>query len=187
MPPIRRLLLLLALPIAGACSDSNSLADPTVQNQIDTVTVGSLTDTPITTGSGFSIPARGQVRTDQTTEFEFAFDIEGPAEGGRPVFLPRQVLGLTSSNSAEPGVQRSSASFDGIAVAPSNGYVTDAAVPVAVGERYVIRSRVVCGNLGVPLYAKVEVLGFEDNSVVLKILTNNNCGYRGLEPGFPDR
>jgi hypothetical protein len=39
----------------------------------------------------------------------------------------------------------------------------------------------------VPVYAKVEIIGLEDNSLVLKRLKNVNCGYRGLEPGLPDR
>jgi len=60
-------------------------------------------------------------------------------------------------------------------------------VPVEVGERYLVRSRVVCGSLGVPLYAKLEILAFEDSLVHLKVLANRNCGYKGLEPGFPDR
>ena len=59
-------------------------------------------------------------------------------------------------------------------------------MPVALGERYVVRSRVTC-SIGVPVYAKIEIIGFENNSLVLKRLRNVNCGYRGLEPGLPDR
>jgi hypothetical protein len=80
---------------------------------------------------------------------------------------------------------RQEVAFDEIGVAPSNGYVTDSAVTVALGEVYVVRSRVVC-ELGVPIYAKVEIIGFDDNSLVLKRLKNVNCGYRSLEPGLPD-
>lgn len=76
--------------------------------------------------------------------------------------------------------------FDDIELAPSNGYVTEEAVPIAVGERYIVRSRILC-NLGVPLYAKIEIIGLEDNTVILKVLANENCGYRSLEPGLPDR
>ena len=61
MPTIRRLLPLLALSAAAACSNSDNLPDPTVENFVDTVTVGSLTDTPITTASGFSVSA-GPIR-----------------------------------------------------------------------------------------------------------------------------
>src|SRR5919109_2366267 len=184
MPRIRTLLPLLALSAAAACGDNDSLPDPTTENAVDTVTVGSLTDTPITTASGFAVSAAAAVRTDLDAGFDFAYDIEGPAETGRKVILPRVILGITSNGNAEPGVMRRNDAFDDIDVAPSNGYVIDSAVPVALGERYVVRSRVIC-DIGVPVYAKVEIIGFEDNSLVLKRLKNVNCGYRGLEPGLP--
>jgi hypothetical protein len=187
MPRIRSLVLLLALATLAACSDSDNLPDPTSKNIVDTVTVGSLTDTPVTTPSGFAVSATTAVRTDLDPGFDFAYDIEGPAETGRKVVLPRAALGITSGGTAEPGVMRREQAFDDIDAAPSNGYVTDSAVPVALGERYIVRSRVVCTNIGVPLYAKVEIIGFEDNSLVLKRLKNVNCGYRDLEPGLPDR
>jgi hypothetical protein len=41
-------------------------------------------------------------------------------------------------------------------------------------------------NIGVPRYAKIQIIGFEDNSLVLKRLRNVNCGYRELLPGLPD-
>jgi hypothetical protein len=184
MPRIRVLLQLLALSALAACGDDDSLPDPTTENIVDTVTVGSLTDTPVTTASGFSVSA-GAVRTDLDADFDFAYDIQGPPESGLKVMLPRAALGITSGGTAEPGVMRREEAFDDIEAAPSNGYVTEEAVPVALGERYIVRSRVVC-NIGVPLYAKVEIIGLVDNSVVLKRLRNVNCGYRGLEPGLPD-
>ena len=185
MPTIRRLLPLLALSAAAACSDSDNLPDPTQKNFVDTVTVGSLTDTPITTASGFSVTA-GAIRTDLDPGFDFAYDIQGDPATGTSVFLPRAALGIESGGSAEPGLMRRDDAFDDIEAAPSNGYVTDEAVPVALGERYIVRSRVAC-SIGVPVYAKVEIIGFEENSVILKVLANENCGYRGLEPGLPDR
>lgn len=177
---------LLALCAVAACGDNDNLPDPTVANTVDTVTVGSLTDTPITTGSGFSVIAGSAIRTDQDPNFDFAYDIEGPPETGVKVIKPRAALGITSGGTAEPGVMRRDESFDEIEAAPSNGYVTQEAVPVALGEVYIVRSRVVC-QIGVPWYAKIEIIGFEDNSLVLKRLKNVNCGYRGLEPGLPDR
>jgi hypothetical protein len=186
MPTIRRLLPLIALSAAAACSDNDNLPDPTDQNLVDTVTVGSLTDTPITTGSGFAVGAVQAIRTDRSPDFDFAYDIQGDPATGTSVILPRAALGIVSSSGAEPGLMRRSEAFDAIELAPSNGYVTEEAVPIALGERYIVRSRVVC-NIGVPQYAKVEIIGLEDNSLTLKVLANTNCGYRGLEPGFPDR
>jgi hypothetical protein len=185
MPTIRRLLPLLALSALAACSDDDNLPDPTDESLVDTVSVGSLTDTPITTASGFSV-SLGPVRTDLSADFDFAYDIQGDPATGTSVLLPRAALGIASGSSAEPGLMRRSEAFDDIDLAPSNGYITEEAVPVVLGERYIVRSRVVC-SIGVPLYAKVEVIGLEDNSLVLKVLANTNCGYRGLEPGFPDR
>jgi hypothetical protein len=185
MPTIRRLLPLLALSAVAACGDNDNLPDPTDENVVDTVTVGSLTDTPITTASGFSV-SLGAIRTDLSPDFDFAYDIQGEPATGTKVILPRAALGIVSGSSAEPGVMRRDETFDEIEAAPSNGYVTEEAVPVALGERYIVRSRVVC-SIGVPIYAKVEIIGLEDNSLILKVLSNTNCGYRGLEPGFPDR
>ena len=186
MTPTRRILrafVPLLAAAAVACSDDDNLPSPTDENRIDTLMIGSLTDTPITTPSGFAVED-GDVRTDQDANFDFAFDIE---PDGRPVFLPRAALGLPATNSADPGIQRRNESFDEIVVARSNGYVTDEAVPVQVGERYLVRSRVICSGLGVPVYAKLEILSIADGFVELKVLADRNCGYKGLEPGLPDR
>ena len=61
MPNIRRLFTLVSCPLAVAfavaCSDANSLPDPTAQNFVDTLTLGALEGTPVTTPSGFGIQA----------------------------------------------------------------------------------------------------------------------------------
>ena len=175
--------LLLALTLAAgvACND-DGLGDPDRANVIDTITLGSLTGTPIVTPSGYAVE-NGAVRTDLTTGFDFAYNIE---PDGRRVFLPKAALGLPSTTTADPGLQRRDESFDEIVVARSNGYVTDEAVPVQLGERYLVRSRVICSS-SVPVYAKLEILSFEDSLVNLKVLANSNCGFKGLEPGLPDR
>ena len=185
MSHLRRILLLLPWAAVLACSDSNGLADPTDENAVEENTIGSLTDTPITTASGFSITS-GPVRTDQSGQFDFAFDIDGPAASGQPVLLPLVALGFPSSSSADPGLQHSDEGFDSLDRAPSNGYITDEKVPIAAGDVLLVRSRVVC-SIGVPLYAKIQILSIEDGSLHFKILADQNCGYRGLEPGFPDR
>ncbi len=182
MHAIRDFSVLLALALAAGCSDSNGLADPTINNFVDTLTLGALEGTPIQTPSAYAIDA-GAVRTDQTTNFEFAYNVEA---SGRRVFLPRKVLGFPSTSGANPGLQASAATFDDITVAPSNGYTVDSAVPIEIGQRWLVRSRVFC-TIGVPQYAKLEILSFEDSSVTFKVLADNNCGYKGLAPGLPDR
>src|SRR5688572_27181820 len=103
MPTIRRLSPLLALPAAIvaaiACSDSDNLPDPTEENLVDTVLVGSLTDTPITTASGFAVGSLLPIRTDQSPDFDFAYDIQGEPGTGTSVILPRAALGIVSGSS----------------------------------------------------------------------------------------
>jgi len=182
MPTNRGILALVAVAVLAACSDSNSLPDPTEENVVDTIDIGSLTDTPLTTPSGFAVTSAIPIRTDGNPGFDFAYDID---PDGQSVLIPRAALGITSGGTAEPGLMRRDEAFAAITVAPSNGYVTDEPVPIAVGDRYIVRSRVTCA-LAVPYYAKIEVLSLEDNFVKLQVLANVNCGYRGLEPGLPD-
>jgi hypothetical protein len=182
MRSIRDFSVLLATALAAGCSDSNGLPDPTISNVVDMVTLGALEGTPIQTPSAYSVQV-GAVRTDQTTDFEFAYNVDST---GRRVFLPRQVLGLSSTSGANPGLQATAAAFDAITVAPSNGYTVDSAVAIEVGQRWLVRSRVFCA-IGVPQYAKLEILSFADSTVTFQVLADNNCGYKGLEPGLPDR
>jgi hypothetical protein len=175
-----RLVLLLVAGVT-ACGGDDGLPSNPQANVIDTVVIGSLTGTPITTPSGFSV-ANGAIRTDLSADFDFAFNID---TNGQLVFLPRAELGLPSST-ANPGLQRRNESFDDIDRAESNGYVTEDPVPFAVGDRFMVRSRVVCGSLGVPLYAKIEVISVDDRLAHLKTLANVNCGYKDLTPGVPD-
>jgi hypothetical protein len=185
MPTIRGLFVLVPLALAAACSDSNSLGDATEVNVVDTVTLGALEGTSISTPSGYRI-STGPVRTDQTVEFEFAYNVRRLDDGSyQRVLLPLAALGLTSTNQVEPGLQRREESFDDITHAPSNGYVSDSAVPVQLGERYVVRSRIVC-SIGVPLYGKLQILSFQDSTVTFQVLTDQNCGFKGLLPGLPE-
>lgn len=188
MRTIRGLSVLLPLALAAGCSDSNDLGDATEANVVDTMTIGALEGTPISTPSGFRISTAsiGPVRTDQTVEFEFAYNIRRLEDGSyQRVLLPRAVLGVSATNQVDPGLQRREDSFNDIARAESNGYVTDSAVPVQVGERYLVRSRVVC-SIGVPLYGKLEILSFQDSTVTFQVLANQNCGFKDLLPGLPE-
>jgi|SRR5690242_6400074 hypothetical protein len=185
MHRIPRLFGYLALGVAIACNDPNALGDPTEINSVDTVTLGALEGTPISTPSGFNI-ATGALRIDTSVNFEFAYNVRRLSDGTyQRVFLPRAALGLASTTTANPGLQAQSRTFDEINRAPSNGYTADSAVPIEVGQRYVVRSRVVCSSLGVPLYGKLEILSFQDSTVTFRVLADLNCGFRDLLPGLP--
>jgi hypothetical protein len=168
---------------AAACSDDNGLPDATLTNVERTETLYALIGTPVSTPSGYALDGGRRIRTDQSDGFDFAYNVEAD---GRHVFIPRAAFGIDTSNSVNPGFQRRTESFDGITQAASNGYVSTEVVPIALGERYVVRSRVTC-SIGVPKYAKLEVLSFDEGArtVTFRILINDNCGFRGLEPGLP--
>jgi hypothetical protein len=184
MRPLPLIFLLLALG-GIACSDSNGLPDATLENVERTDTLWALVGTPVSTPSGYSVDGSRRVRTDLSVDFDFAYNVETQ---GEHVFLPRAALGIDTATAAKPGFLVRSETFEAITTAPSNGYITDIPVPIAVGQRYVVRSRVTC-QIGVPKYAKMEILAFNEETriVSFRILTNDNCGFRSLEPGLPDR
>jgi hypothetical protein len=167
-----------------ACSDSNGLPDATLTNVELTETLYALQGTPVATPSGYSVDGSRRVRTDVSVDFDFGYNVD---PNGQHVFLPRAVLGIDPTATVNPGFQQRTEAFEAIKQAPSNGYITDQPVPVAVGDRYVVRGRITC-NIGVPKYAKLEVLAFDDvaRTVTFRILTDDNCGFKGLEPGLPD-
>jgi hypothetical protein len=90
----------------------------------------------------------------------------------------------------KPGLVRAAdnLTFDQMTRAPSNGYIVSDTVPIAVGDRYYVRTTVsTCSVLGVPLYGKLEVLEIDtaQHTVKLQVLANQNCGYRDLTIGLP--
>jgi hypothetical protein len=184
----RAVSLFFALVFAGlaaACGGNTDLPDPTDANIIDTTTVWALNGTALTDPSGFSIPDRIAVRTDQSAAFDFAFNFDN---SGKPVFLPIQLLGLGAVSGTNPGLLLTPIPFDSVRSAVTGDqYVVDDTVNVAVGNTFYARSRIVCTALAVPMYGKIEILSIdlEARSVTFRYLVDNNCGYEGLEPGFP--
>jgi hypothetical protein len=181
-----RPLFLAALLLAViACSDSTGLPDASLTNAERTDTLYALIGTPVSTPSGYALEGNRRIRTDLSVEFDFAYNVESD---GSPVFLPRAALGIDPTATVNPGFLARTETFEAIKVAPSNGYITDRAIPIAVGQRYVVRSRITC-TIGVPKYAKLEVVAIDDVArlVAFRVLTDDNCGFKGLEPGLPKR
>lgn len=180
---------LIALFVAGlialaACGD-NTLGLPTARfnNVVDTVSLWALDGTALNTPSAYSISSREVVRTDQTTGFDFAFNIRA----GQAVLLPTGALGLGKAS----GILLQPTPFDSIIEAPSTGYQDSTAVAVDSGTVAVLRSRPTstCVIGTVYYYAKLQVVRIDTiaRRIDYKILVDLNCGYRGLEPGIPKR
>ena len=184
MSALRALLLAAAggLLVIG-CGDTQ-LPEATIENYVDSTALGAITGTPVTMPSGFSIADRAAVRTDRSSAFDFAFDIDAE---GRFVLLPLVALGVASTSSINPGLQHSALPFDEMDQAVSNNYIIDSAVVVQAGDRLYARSRLVCSSLGLPQYAKLEITRADPDTreLAFRFLANNNCGYKSLQPGLP--
>ena len=180
--------LATGLLAVAACGDTGLQpgGDP---NVIDTVTLYAVDGTALDLPSGFSIATPHAVRTDLTPNFDFVFNIT-PA--GQAVFLPTGALHLGVGS----GIQVQKASFDAITIAPGGLYADTSAVAVDSGTVAVVHSRPVtqssvsfCFSGVGYLYAKLQVLAIDTlaRRIDLKVLANQNCGYRSLTTGRPTR
>lgn len=180
---IRRLALLVGISATVACS-ANQLAPAQQENVIDTVTMGSLSGAALKYPSAFDITIGQPVRTDQTSSFDFIYNLDSL---GRHTLLPlHAIAGLGSPTGSNPGFIRVTVAFAAIETAPSEDYLTTDTLVIAPGNVLAARSRTAC-YLGVPQYAKIQVIDFDDvnKTVRLAVLSNTNCGYKSLQPGVP--
>jgi hypothetical protein len=183
MRPLTGIVGLAAILTAAACGSPTGIPAAVLTNVVDTVTLSALTGTPLTSASGYSLPARAPIRTDQSPLFDFAFEV---LPDGRPVFLPLLALHL-DGGVLDPGFIPQAIAFDAIGSAPLNGYLITDSMPARPGNIYIARSRLVCTQLSAAEYAKMEVLAYDSlaRTVTFQIMVNVNCGYRDLQPGIP--
>jgi hypothetical protein len=166
-----------------ACGGDNGIGAATIPNVIDTFTVASLVGGALQAPSAYSITANNVVRTYETIAFEFAYT----ADQGNNYFLPLAVLGLSPGTALKPGLLKSDLTFDEVTKAAQNGYITEDTVQVDSGDVYMVRSSDICTSLGVPQYAKLQVISIDPaaHTLTFQALANNNCGFRGLNEGIP--
>ena len=180
---IRRLVFVLLLPAAMGCS-ANQLAPASQENVVDTVTMGALRGAALKFPSGFDITIGQAVRTDETDRWDFIYTVDSL---GRHLFLPlHAIAGLGNKTGSNPGFIRSTDTFDNLVLAPTDNYLTTDTLVIAAGDVLAARSRLAC-YLGVPQYAKLQVIDFDDvnKTMRIEVLSNTNCGYKNLQPGVP--
>lgn len=191
-PLVLRLVLAAAVAAWAGCSDAITLPPASRATTEHTATLYALTGTPIGTPSAYSLVTLVAVRTDRTTDLDFAFDIGPDSSFGVgttgatvAVLLPRGAVGL----GVDGGLQITAQPFDSIVLAPEGGYQDHAGVVIDSGAVILAASRRQTCNIGIlrPLYAKlrVEALDLVQRSVALRLVVDSNCGYRGLGPGVP--
>lgn len=179
--------ILLIAGVLQGCGDPLSLTPARFENTEDTLRIYAARGTAVNLPSAYSIVTRSVVRLDQASAFDFIFDIDNQ---GRPVMLPLGAVVATGNTSGIPGFLHTTTPFDNITIAEQVGYVTKDTVLADLGQTYYIRS-VLDGTcqLGIPYYAKLEVLAVDpaSRSMRFRIIANVNCGYRGLEVGLPKK
>jgi hypothetical protein len=173
----------LALGLA-ACGTTSGLPAAYLENAEDTISLFALDGTPLSAPSGFSIVINQALRTDRTSSFDFAFNI---TPSGDAVLLPTGALGLGQAS----GIAVQSIPFESVTTAPQSGYTDTMAVHMDSGSVAVIRSRpsqCIYGAI-VYYYGKVQVLQIDTvaRRIDLRVLVDQNCGYRDLGPGIPSK
>jgi hypothetical protein len=168
--------------LVASCGDANNLPAPAFTNAVDTVSLYALRGTAITLPSAYVLEGAQPVRTDQTTVLDFAFDFDSI---GEPALFPTGAINLGVLSA----LQTSATGFDAITLAPTGNYTFDKPIALDTGTVVLVRSRPTLCLFGatLSLYAKLRVLGVDSTARRLdfEILVDQNCGYRGLEPGLP--
>lgn len=183
-----RPLLVLGIVLAVACGDPFGLPRADITNFVDTVSLYALSGTPPRTPSAYYLGSYLEppvpVLIQNGTGFDFAVDLDSAY---RPMLLPTGALRLGRNS----GAQVTTLPFDSIKIAPDGGFQLDSAVTVDVRGRAIVHSRGVQCSWGgtTAYYAKLQILAVDSATrrIDFQILVNDNCGYRGLEPGIPSR
>ncbi|HEY6784823.1 MAG TPA: hypothetical protein VI159_07715 [Gemmatimonadales bacterium] len=169
--------------LSGACSSTLAPPAPTSVNYVDTTMLYAATGTPVGTPSAYNIEdssSDARVRTDTTPIFDFLFDIKGDTA---KLFPPGALPGLARTSALQYG-----SSFDGTTTAPGPGWNDSAALKIDSGTVVLVRSRQVSCAIGTVFqYAKLQILSIDTvaRTTTFQILSNRNCGYRDLTPGYP--
>ena len=168
--------------VAVACSSTTGLPSASITNVVDTVSLYAIRGTPLNTPSAYSLFGNQTVFIQQSTALDFAFDFDSI---GAPALFPTGAIHLGTGS----GLQTSTTRFDSIKVAPTGNYIFDKPIALDTGTIVLVSSRVTTCVFGIsaPLYAKLRVIRVDSTARRLDftILVDQNCGYRGLEPGLP--
>lgn len=188
-------LLVVGVGLVG-CDDPFAILPASRPNTVDTLELFAVNGTGLNRPSGYALATKGLLRLGidpppvlNAPPFDFMYRIDAAG----PQFAPFGAVAPLTANQTEsgrPGLQTTPTAFDAIKEGQQIGYSVDKAITLT--PRLVLFARSALPNncfLGIPYYAKIEVLEVVDStrSIKFRILTNNNCGYRGLEPGIPTR
>lgn len=179
------LALVLGLPAWSACGDATGPGFGPVPEEPGEATLFDFDDGSLRQPSAFDATTGGEVRTDQSSGWDFLFELR---DDGTAVLRPRNaVLG----GDAASGLQVLDRAFDQVDEAPEGGYRTGQAVTVQEGDVLVGRSRQDPSfpGIGCRHFFKMEVTTVDEGAGTLTFrhLINPACERRNLVPGSSNR
>lgn len=181
----------LAALLAG-CSDNPVLPPATLPVTEQQILLSALTGTDVRMPSAYNMIVLAEIRTDNTTDFDFAFDIGidsafgvGTAGDTVAVLLPRGALGFN----VDGGLQLTTTPFDSIMRGALDGYEREQPVRIRQGDVLLAASRTQQCTYQVvrPRVAKLRVdsVDVAARQVSIRVVIDPNCGYLSLAPGLP--
>ena len=192
--PLRRALValaLVALPLAAAvgCSSDPYAPKALYAVSIDTLRVLALNGTAAEAQSGVRLLTAQSTVPDFSESFDFALDI---GADGKVILLPRsKVVSCTSlCQLGMKVIPSDSVEFDKLYDAPKSGYTYDSVTTIPVGATVAFVTKdVFCRSSNIStydLYAKmiVDSVRMSDRSLFVRVVSDPNCGFRGLVPGI---
>lgn len=177
------LALLLA---ASACEDPFALT-ATRQNVNVSLEAWALSGTSPTLPSALLVPVSTMSRLDAAGSFDLAFDIDG---GGNVVVLPVGSVVVALAGTRPVAFQRPALAYDAILEAPRNGWTSDSALVLGVGDLFLVRvpTQFCQFDFRQEIYAKYRVDSIFPAERRLRISgrVNPNCGFRSFQDGIPE-
>ena len=193
--PLRRLphgWALGAALLAAACGPDISLPPAALEVTQQVITLSAISNSPVNTPSGYDAVGLSEVFTQNSSDFDFVFDLGIDSTFGLghkgdtvAVLLPRGYMGFLPNG----GLQTTFVAFDSIVLAPVSGYEGVKPTRIRAGDNVLVASRTQQCQFGIlsPRYAKAEVFTIDvaQRLMQMRLIIDPNCGYRQLTSGIP--
>jgi hypothetical protein len=192
--PLRRAfvaLALVAIPLAAALACSSDPYAPKALYPVstDTIRVLALNGTAAEAQSAVRLLTVSSTVPDYSQSFDFALDIDA---GGKVILMPRSKV-VSCTSICQLGIKlipADSVEFDKLYDAPKSGYTYDSVTTIPVGATVAfVTKEVFCQASNIStydLYAKmiVDSVRMSDRAIFARVVSDPNCGFRGLVPGI---
>lgn len=195
--PLRRILValtLVALPLLAALGCSSDPYAPKALSFVnaDTLRLLALNGTSPQAESAVHLLYGQSTVPDFTEAFDFALDIDA---GGHVILIPRSKV-VVCSSTCQLGIKiirADSVEFDKLYDAPKSGYTYDSVTTIPVGATVAfVTKELGCAASNIQtydVYAKmiVDSVHAADRAIYARVVSDPNCGFRGLVPGIIPR